>query len=183
MPAPTDNTPDHHELTREDAAVFGAKAHANARLFARRVLAMPEVSGLTIEPDKARMRLGYEAGHGQRQTVLNRLADAIQGSDVPLTEDELPDWPEDETVRWVRGGGQLTRMDIDAAVPGRLLLTHPWLQGPDHALRRHLDKPLRSLAGVRGVSIEAAEGCLKVLYSPARVTPERIIRVIETAFR
>jgi len=183
MAASTDNTLDHHELTQEDAAVFGAQAHANARLFARRVLAMPEVSGLTIEPGNARMRLGYEAGHGQRQTVLNRLADAIQGSGAPLTEDELPDWPEDETVRWVRGGGQLTRLDIDASAPGRLLLTHPWLQGPDHALRRRLDKHLRSLAGVRGVSIEAVEGCLKVLYSPARVTLERIIRAIETAFR
>lgn len=183
MATSTDNTPDHHELTQEDAAVFGAQAHANARLFARRVLAMPEVSGLTLEPDNARMRLGYEAGRGQRQTVLNRLADAIQGGGAPLTEDELPDWPEDETVRWVRGGGRLTRLDIDASASGRLLLTHPWLQGPDHALRRRLDKSLRSLAGVRGVSIDEAEASLRVLYSPARVIPERIIRAIETAFR
>jgi cation transport ATPase len=77
----------------------------------------------------------------------------------------------------------LTRLDIDVSAPGRLRLTHPWLQGPDHALRRRLDKPLRSLAGVRNVSIDAAEGCLTVLSSPARVTPERIIRAIETGFR
>ncbi len=115
--------------------------------------------------------------------MLNRLADAIQGSGAPLAEDELPDWPAAETVRWVRGGGQLTRLDIDASAPGRLLLNHPWLQGPDHALRRRLDKLLQSLAGVRNVSIDAAEGCLTVLSSPARVTPEHIIRAIETAFR
>jgi hypothetical protein len=38
-------------LSLEDAAVFGAAAHAHARLFARRVLAVPEVVGLTIVPD------------------------------------------------------------------------------------------------------------------------------------
>ncbi|MFM8442726.1 MAG: cation-transporting ATPase [Methylococcus sp.] len=183
MISSSDNTVSHYEWSREDADVFSPAAYPSARLFARRVLAMPEVDGLTMEFGKSRARLSYVAPSGQRQAVLNRLADAIQGLFTPLAEEELPDWPEEETVRWVRGGGRLTRLLIDDSATGRLVLTHSWLPGANNPLSHALGRRLRSLPGVRGVEMDEAAGRLRVLYSPARITPDRIIRAIETVFR
>jgi len=169
-------------LSLEDAAVFGAAAHAHARLFARRVLAVPEVVGLTIVPDTGVARMRYVADAGQRPAALNRLADALQSGAAVLTDEELPDWPAEATMRWVRCGGRLTCLNIEETGPGRLRLGHAWLQGGNTSLSLRLGKVLKGLAGVRGIRTDPARNVMEVLYSPARVGAERIISSIETEF-
>ncbi len=166
-------------LTVRDAAIFGPAQPAHARRFAGRVLMLPEVRSLTLEPGTGEARLAYQVATGQRRAFLNRLADAVAGGEGTLDEAAMPPWPAGETVTLTRVGELITTLRVIAAKPGVLRVAHHRLAVPEGAMARRVRGALRAVPGVLEVAAQGGNGTLAVHFDPARSDVARIIRAIE----
>lgn len=84
------------KLTIRNESIFGIGNESSARLFARRVLALPEVPRISILPETSEVWITYEAPPSERKAVLSRMADAVAQTDCDLPE--IPHWPAGSAV-------------------------------------------------------------------------------------
>jgi cation transport ATPase len=168
-----------YELFLEDPRVFGTDCVRGARLFARRILGVPELKALFVEPAAGRARLSYQALDGQRKSALSRLADAAQSDGHLLDEASMPMPPSDQPWLVVPRAYGILLLTVDDRQPGRWLIRHPWFQSAGRQLGKRLNQALMRISGVRAVRIEATEGKVEVIYNPATASLGRMTRVLE----
>jgi cation transport ATPase len=168
-----------YELFLEDPRVFGTGCASAARLFARRILGVPELKALFVEPAASRARLAYQAIDGQRQSALSRLADAAQSDGHLLDEASMPMLPGDLPWLAVPRDDGILFLTIDDTQPDRWLLRHPWFRTAGQILDKRLTQTLRRVSGIHKVRLDSAAGQVEVVYSPARTNLFRMTRVLE----
>lgn len=166
------------ELNLVDTSLFGGVDHERARLFARRVLGLPEIHTLCIEPEKASARIGYRTQPGSKRLFLARLAEAIGSDADAVPETELPEWVAGADFRCVRHENRLSLLQVDRPKTGLMIFRHGRLASNRAPLVLSLVGVLRAMAGIRKVDV-SEEGRLAVHFSPYRAKPERIIRSVE----
>ncbi|MEW6037008.1 MAG: cation-transporting ATPase [Pseudomonadota bacterium] len=165
------------ELMVRDAAVFGAGQTHQARRFACRVLALPEVRNLTIDPATAEARIAYRVPPESRKDFLIHLADAVAAGNGRLDEAVLPSWPDGEAVTLTRAGDVVTTLNVLDAVPGRVRFRHQRFTAPNETVAWRTAHALRSLPGVRRAA--ASGGTLTLHYDPSRIDTRSVIRAAE----
>jgi hypothetical protein len=89
-------------LTISDPGVFAPGQEARTQLFARRLLRVPELRSLEIDPTRATATLRYRPPLGDAAAVIARFAAAACGE--PMDETQLPPWLPGEPVTFYRRG-------------------------------------------------------------------------------
>ncbi|MDD1649503.1 MAG: cation-transporting ATPase [Methylococcaceae bacterium] len=141
-------------LRLEDTALFGVGNQDHARQFARRVLALPEVRSLTLEPETGGARIAYRAAPGDGKNVLARLADAIGTEAYALDDARIPEWPDGEAVTLSRAGDAITVMPLKDSQPDALREAHEALSAKNiSGTRRKVPDPAPVPFGVANTTV------------------------------
>jgi cation transport ATPase len=167
------------ELTVTDEAVFAPGQERRMRLFVRRIMGVPDVSALKINPAGATAILNYRRPSSGAAELLRRLADATAGGE-PLAEAELPPWRPDEPVVLCRYCDIVSTLDVQSLVRGCLRASHPAIKY-EPATAQRIESALRAASGVLAVTLSAATAMLDVRFDPALTEGRVLLRLVETA--
>ena len=165
-----------------DQSLFNQADQADARLFARRVLGVPGVTALTLEPVSGKARIGFEAATGEREAFLKKLAEATRTHEGALAASDLPEWGQGEIARWVKSGSKIVPLQVDLPAAGQLVLTLPvWGHQDPDLLVQTLVKPLSRFPGVSvtKADTESATPGFTISFNPALTATDQLIRAIE----
>jgi cation transport ATPase len=165
------------ELVVTDATLFGGDDDGPARLFAARVLRVPELRALVIDPARAAATLRYCAPRQGAAAVIHRLADAAAAG-APLPDQALPPWRRGQCAVLHRYRDIISTLEIISAVPGRLRACHPTLRREPKTAQLVMSR-LRAAAGVRAVTVTTL-AVLDVRFEPAQTTAQALLRVAES---
>lgn len=168
-----------YELFLDDPGIFGAGSQHLARLFARRILGLPDLTGLFVDPSLGRARVAYRAAPGQRKMVLAQLADASQSGQYLVEEERMPLPAGDRPWLAVPRDDGILFLTIDDTQPGRWLISHPWFRTAGQNLDKRLTQGLMRVSGIHKVRFDPVAGRVEVVYSPARTNLFRMTRVLE----
>ncbi|HYB34099.1 MAG TPA: hypothetical protein VED45_11830 [Steroidobacteraceae bacterium] len=168
------------ELAVTDAALFLPGQEERAQLFARRILRVPEMRRLEIDPARATATLRYRAPLFGSADVIRRLADATAGGE-PLPPEELPLWPAEGPVILYCHTGLVSTLEILSVASERLRLRHAPLKLGTVA--RPVADALRKTPGVTEVTLTAATATIDVSFDPALTSPRALLRLVETLLR
>lgn len=166
-----------NELTVRDAVAFGAGQVHQARRFACRVLALPEVRSLAIEPAAAQARISYRIPAADRKDFLIRLAEAVGAESNPLDEAMLPPWPAGQCVTLSRMGDVVTILQVLDLQASRLRVKHELLVGAKESVVQRVQRVLQTLPGVEHAA--ASGGTLTLGFDPSRIDSGNLIRAVE----
>lgn len=161
----------------EDARLFDANHAALARRFARRVLNLPEVRSVALQPAEHAATLGFSVSDREREAFLARLIGAIR-SGQEIDDASLPFWPAGAAVTLRRYGALVSSFEVLSARPGRLHLRHPAIAG-DAVFARRVEEALRALPGVRETTATRSSGKLWVAFDAEAIQAQDILRAAE----
>ena len=168
-----------YELFLGDPGIFGSGGQHLARLFARRILGLPDLTALFVDPSLGRARVAYRAAPGQRKMVLAQLADASQSGQYLVEEARIPLPPGDRPWLAVPRDDGILFLTIDDTQPGRWLISQPWFRTAGRNLDKRLRQALMRVSGIHKVRFDPTEGRVEVVYSPARTNLFRMTRALE----
>jgi cation transport ATPase len=162
----------------EDARIFADPDSRAARLFARRVLALPEVRSLSLAPAEGAAEIQFQVPGRERRAFLGRLAAAVGGQGSALEEGGLPAWRPGAAVTLHSQRGLVSTFEILGAGRGKLQLRHPTIVA-DPAFALAAEESLRALPGVKDASATRSSGKLWVAYDPRALGLADILRAAE----
>jgi hypothetical protein len=111
-------------LILTDPSLLGPGQTARTKLFARRVLTVPELSALELDPTLATATLRYRTPPFGEAAMVGRLADAAASGNA-LDEAQLPPCPPGQPVVLYRHGALISTFELLSLSAGRLEVSHP----------------------------------------------------------
>ncbi len=163
-------------LSVTDPRLFAPGQEARAASFARRLLRLPEVRSIEIDPSQTTAKVRYRSSPGDQEIVVGRLADALANEDDPESE-TMPKWQPGEIVKLRRYGSLITFLEILTLDKSCLEVRHRDLVRDSPAGRRIVDV-LREIPDVLEADIDT--GKLNMRLDPAVASAAELVRRIET---
>lgn len=160
-------------------AVFGADAGAQARRFAGRVFALPEVDSVHLRPASAEAVVRFQVGPEQRADFLERFSALLAAPDEAADRAALPEWQQDQPASLFRFESLVSLFEVTRLEPGQLQLRHSAISR-DPALPGRLELALTPLQGVSQASANGATGKLAVTFQPDSSDLTQLIRTAES---
>jgi cation transport ATPase len=161
----------------EDPRLFDKGDSALARRFVRRVLALPEVRSVALQPAENAASVGFAITEQEREPFLARLITAVRAG-TEIDEAVLPFWPADAATTLRRYGPVVSTIELLSIRRGRLHLRHPAIAA-DAVFARRVEDALRALPGVREATATRSSGKLWVAFDPGAIKAEDILRAAE----
>ena len=144
-------------------------------MFAWRLLSLPEVSAIEIDPLRARATVRYRDIPGDHRAVAGRIADALEGKDDPESG-SMPVWRPGETASLRSYSGIITTLEILTVKKHRLEIRYrPTRRDPSASSR--ITDALRQIPGLLEATIEA--GKLILRFDPAVLSTVDLVRHVE----
>lgn len=165
-------------LRVEDRSVFAPGCGSIARRFARQILALPEVSSLSLEPSQNCALVRYGAARGELDAFRRRLAEAVGSGNPGLDDRALPHWNSDKGLTLHQRDGLISVFRIGESRRDRLELQHPRLKG-NPGLARSLESSIGALAAVRQAVGSPVSGTIRVNYDASQIEPLTLVRIAE----
>jgi cation transport ATPase len=165
-------------VTITDPDLFAPGQEARTELFARRVLRVPELRTLQIDPASATATLRYRTPFFNAKAVVERFADAV-ASGEGLDETHLPPWRPGEPVVFYRYGGVVSTLEILSLNRRWLRARHPAI-ACEPATAKRIEEALWAAPGVLEVAISPTTATIEVRFDPAMATGAALLRVVET---
>lgn len=161
----------------EDARLLGPGGYAEVRRLARRVLALPELRAVALQPAEQAATLSFAVSDRERAAFLERLIAAVRVG-AEIDDASLPAWPAGSAVTLRRYGNRVTTFEVLSARARCLHLRHPSIaRDPAFALR--VEERLRALPGVREATATRTSGKLWVAFEAGTLKAEDILRAAE----
>jgi cation transport ATPase len=161
----------------EAARLLDPGGFALARRFVRRVLALPEVRSVALQPAERAATLGFAVSDREREAFLARLIAAVRAGEE-IDDARVPLWPAGAAVTLHRYGELVTGFEVLSARPGRLQLRHSAI-AREAAFARRVEETLRALPGVREAAATRSSGKLWVAFDARAIKAEDILRAAE----
>jgi Cu2+-exporting ATPase len=180
LPSATSVISRNGELAITDPALFLPGQEARAQLFTRRILRVPEMRRLEIDPARATATLRYRAPLFGAADVIRRLADAAASGD-PLSPDDLPLWPPDGPVTVYCHAGLVSTLEILSVGHESLRTCHTAMKRPSVA--RAMQQALRDSPGIREATVTAATATLGVKFAADITDARALVRLAEAVLR
>jgi cation transport ATPase len=161
-----------------DSNLFAPGQGARAELFARRVLRVPELRTLEIDPASTTAIVRYRTLFLNAKAVVERLADAVAGGEE-LGETHMPPWRPGEPVVFYRYSGVVSTLEI-------LSLNRRWLYARHSSIAREpatakrIEEALWAAPGVLEVALSPTTATIEVRFDPAMTTGAVLLRLVET---
>ena len=162
-------------LSVTDPRLFAPGREARAASFARRLLRVPEVRSVEIDPVQAKATVRYRASSSDQQILVGRLADALTSDD---TESEtMPKWRTGETVKLRRHGSIITTLEILTLEKDLLEIRHRaiWRES---LMARRIEESLQQIPGVLQATVNIDK--LSIRVDPAVTSAAELVGCVET---
>lgn len=169
------------ELTIEHPDLLKSKGSQLGYSMARRALAVPGVEALAIDTSKGHARIALSQDQGDQKGLLERVIKAIASEADALRVDQVPNPGTQKTMHWVRTGGHIQTLMISVPKQGHLILDDAALKGPKPDLLGAIEESVKTLSGIQSVLLDP-HGLLHIHYNSRRITPEKLIPLIERAY-
>ena len=163
----------------EYGRLFGADVERLTRRFVGRVLILPEVHSVSIDPHANAASVSYRVDKAKLSEFIESLAAAIDGSGAEMDDSSLPHWSADAPITLHRFEGLVSRWKIASKSAGHIQMRHPALTR-DANFARRAENQLRSISGVTEATATNTMGNLWVRFQPELVTVKDLIRIAES---
>jgi cation transport ATPase len=166
-------------LSVTDSRLFSIGREAMAASFAWRVLSLPEVHSIEIDPRRTTATVRYRSSPHDHQKLVDRLADALVSGEVSGSQ-SMPHWRPGETVKLRRYGDIITTLEI-LTLKKNCLEVRYRVNGRNPLTARRIEDALREIPGLLEVNIEA--GKLSIQLDPQIICARELVRLVESEFQ
>ena len=169
------------EITIEHADLLKMKGQKLGTSFARRALAVPGVEAVAIDTLKGRARITYHKDPKNYSRLLERVIGAMGSEADALGEDQVANLEARTMMHWVRAGAHIQPLTISVPKEGHLIVEDEAFIGTKSPLLRFIKDSVRTLTGIQSITLEP-QGQVHIHYNTRRITPEKLIPLIEQAY-
>ena len=169
------------EITIEHADLLKMKGQKLGTSFARRALAVPGVEAVAIDTLKGRARITYHKDPKNYSRLLERVIGAMGSEADALGEDQVANLEARTMMHWVRAGAHIQPLTISVPKEGHLIVEDEAFIATKSPLLRFIKDSVRTLTGIQSITLEP-QGQVHIHYNTRRITPEKLIPLIEQAY-
>lgn len=164
-------------LTVTCPAIFAAGQQERTAEFVRRVLSVPAVRAIEIDPVRATAMVRYRAFLQSDASIVARIV-AAAGSTEPAPDCPLPPWHPESPVAFYRDRDIVSTLDILLMSDRRLRVHHPMFSH-DPVVAGRIEDALRHTPGVRDAALNIPAATLDIRVDPGLTDSISLLRRVE----
>ena len=142
---------------------------------AGRLLLLPEIRSLRVNPRTSTARIGFETAQDAKRSFLERLLSCLEAGHSHQHADKSSDYEiKSETRCWVREGQNFAPITFLYPGSGLIRLEDPRLASSTASLASQILDLLATRPGIRGIQHQSQESAILIRFNPKRIDADAI---------